>query len=205
MAILRCSSRVCSGMQHCMRLSSWLQESLCRPFMEHGLVCRDVRVLSRVVVNRKTGLRMNRRWIQAVFCMPPGPTGSLILPREPGDTRGEADTNACDSDCKAIGVRVAERLSFIEKLVSMVSWPSSAAEFNGVLDRPSKPLQVRSRQQQICRLQWSHLYILYHSLQVGRRLFGFFVGVGREEFLAAQILASHPSFHGRCACTTING
>jgi hypothetical protein len=65
----------------CLQGRESLQGTLSAPFLKAGLVCRDMHVHARDVVNRKTGAHMERRWIQAVFCLPPGPALDVLVPR----------------------------------------------------------------------------------------------------------------------------
>jgi hypothetical protein len=55
-----------------------LQEMLCAPFLQAGFVCRDVHIHTRTVVNRKSGVKMRRRFVQAVLCLPPGPPATIL-------------------------------------------------------------------------------------------------------------------------------
>jgi hypothetical protein len=48
-------------------MSALLQEGLKALFAEQGFVCESVVVHARLIENRKSGVQMNRRWIQAVF------------------------------------------------------------------------------------------------------------------------------------------
>ena len=49
-------------------------------FAAHGFLCRDMRVHERSISNRKQGVSMQRRWIQAVFSLSPGPEQALCQP-----------------------------------------------------------------------------------------------------------------------------
>ena len=41
-------------------------------------MCKDLHVHERVVTNRQSGTCMHRRWIQALFCLPPGPPDDFL-------------------------------------------------------------------------------------------------------------------------------
>lgn len=109
-----------------------LQEVLCHPFESQGLLCRDFHVHSRMVINRKTGSRMHRRWVQAVFCMPPGPGADMIIPRGPRDDREAADGDAGSADDMLAGNR--EWPCWEELLAGVPLWlspPSSSIQHFG--------------------------------------------------------------------------
>jgi hypothetical protein len=56
-----------------------LQEALAALFASQGFVCESMLVHARTVENRKSGVKMPRRWIQAVFRYAPSevPTGQI--------------------------------------------------------------------------------------------------------------------------------
>lgn len=54
-------------MLSCKVISIALQERLLRLFSEAGYSCERVHIHERTIENRRKGLSMDRRWIQAVF------------------------------------------------------------------------------------------------------------------------------------------
>lgn len=104
-----------------------LQETLCRPFEDQGLVCRDVHFHSRMVINRKTGARMHRRWVQAVFCMPPGPERDMIMPREPRDVHEAANSDFGTADDTSAGNREWRRWAELLAVVPLWLSPPSTS------------------------------------------------------------------------------
>eukprot|EP00892_Ulva_mutabilis_P007510 jgi/Ulvmu1/5130/UM021_0147.1 len=150
------------------------QESLCQPFVEEGLVCRDVHVHSRVVLNRKTGSRMRRRWIQAVFCMPPGPPEIQISPRGPLDEMDSDANDNVDGGNGRSGCNSAVPMVVADLLSSVATWPSPDLGLDGGLDGPTVSVQVRSK--------------LFDILDAS---------LAEEELIAAQWLATHPSIQDK--------
>ena len=57
-------------MLSCKVILVMLQERLLRLFSEAGYSCERVHIHERTIENRRKGLSMDRRWIQAVFVFP---------------------------------------------------------------------------------------------------------------------------------------
>lgn len=76
-----------------------LQEGLRKLFAEAGFVCVDLHVHARTVANRRQQSSMSRRWIQGVFCLPPGPADpSLLMPQPLLDAPVHAErVRACNA------------------------------------------------------------------------------------------------------------
>lgn len=107
-------------------------------FALHGLACRDVRVHERIIGNRKQGLRMHRRWIQAVFSLAPGPPEGLCQPgpdcwpkrsAADGDTHGaEVSWEWCGLDGAAPPCQRRKRKADMAAAASLVAQAWADAE-----------------------------------------------------------------------------
>jgi hypothetical protein len=83
-----------------------VQAALQELFQNAGFICKDVHVHERTVENRRKQSVMHRRWLQGVFCLPPGPPDRLCLPLPLADapvlvTRHREQTQACNQSCNA--------------------------------------------------------------------------------------------------------
>lgn len=109
-----------------------LQDMLCAPFLDAGFVCRDVHIHSRTVENRKTGASMARRFVQATFCLPPGPSEGVLFSQL-------ACTATLESDSSSGGDEAASS-DHEEACAGPLQCLQAAAAISDWLETPDDPL-----------------------------------------------------------------
>ena len=81
-----------------------MQEGLRGLFVEAGFVCQDVHVHTRTIANRRQQRNMQRRWVQGVFCLHPGPNDlSLLLPQPLADAPVQAERVRTEEGAARLG------------------------------------------------------------------------------------------------------
>jgi hypothetical protein len=177
-----------------------LQEALCAPFLQAGFACRDVHVHARTVVNRRSSTTMDRRWIQATFCLPPGPSEELILPQPQSKLLAcdhiltvDMDTECHDGTPDPVG---SAGPGWMRSALELSSWPPLPST---VPCNPDPHLLVRLR---LCC--WVHAAPACHPsrawLQVASSVYANPAGVPPEasELALAAWLFQTPLNRQRC-------
>jgi hypothetical protein len=115
-----------------------MQAALTGLFESAGFICKDVHIHERTVENRRKHSVMHRFWIQAVFCMPPGPPDSLCRPQPLQDspvraTPRKEQVHSCNRNC-AVSAELLQRLDLNSTVPERVGSLSAKLDGSGRLD-----------------------------------------------------------------------